>query len=222
MVAATTTGMDLRLMVRGIDDGAELPGGRRLDGVGLRRRPARHRARRSTQLLADEGVNVVDLTTHVIGEEDRPVYAMLVDVTIPDSTDSTAVIDRLHALAGELGVSCSAHPVEPDILLSTTTRLDRRDAPRRPPPGGRAHPGVEAGRRHRRRRPPVGGRPGRHHAGITGLRGTGRAPDRRRPASLLGRRHRSPQGSFLSPGSSSCSIPRSWRPMGPSPAGKVS
>jgi glycine cleavage system regulatory protein len=68
------------------------------------------------QLLADEGVNVVDLTTHVIGDEARPVYAMLVDVTIPPSTDSTVVVDRLHTLAAKLGLSCSARPIEPDIL----------------------------------------------------------------------------------------------------------
>jgi len=44
------------------------------------------------------------------------VYAMLVDVTIPPSTDSTVVVDRLHTLAAKLGLSCSARPIEPDIL----------------------------------------------------------------------------------------------------------
>jgi len=115
MVAATT-GMELRVMVRTIDDA--VPSSPEGDAwtvsvYGADRPGMVHEV---AQLLADEGVNVVDLTTHVIGEEARPVYAMLVDVTIPESTDSAAVIDRLQTLAGELGVSCSAHPVEPDIL----------------------------------------------------------------------------------------------------------
>src|SRR3954449_2272724 len=42
---------------------------------------------RVASLLADEGVNIVDLTTRVIGDEDRPVYAMILEVTVPSGTD---------------------------------------------------------------------------------------------------------------------------------------
>ena len=71
---------------------------------------------RFTSLLAGEGVNVVDLTTRVIGEPARPVYAMILEVTLPPGADGAELSGRLAALAGELGVECSAHPSEADIL----------------------------------------------------------------------------------------------------------
>jgi glycine cleavage system transcriptional repressor len=71
---------------------------------------------RVATVLAGRGVNIVDLTTHVIGDPDRPVYAMLLDVTVPDSTDPATLVAELDRLAVELGVSCTAHPVETDIL----------------------------------------------------------------------------------------------------------
>jgi len=67
-------------------------------------------------LLADEGVNIVDLTTRVIGDQDRPVYAMILEVTLPSGTEGADLQGRLAALAGELGVECSLHPSEADIL----------------------------------------------------------------------------------------------------------
>jgi glycine cleavage system transcriptional repressor len=69
-----------------------------------------------TRLLADEGVNVVDLTTRVIGDADRPVYAMVIDVTVPASVSATALGARLDELGSTLGVECAMHPSEADIL----------------------------------------------------------------------------------------------------------
>jgi len=66
--------------------------------------------------LADAGVNIVDLSTRVIGDEDRPVYAMILEVTLPSGTDGTDVQRALSALASDLGVECSLHPSEADIL----------------------------------------------------------------------------------------------------------
>jgi glycine cleavage system transcriptional repressor len=71
---------------------------------------------RVSQLLADAGVNIVDLTTRVIGDDRRPVYAMFLDVTLPAGAEAGAVVARLDALAAELGVSCTAHPADADIL----------------------------------------------------------------------------------------------------------
>lgn len=71
---------------------------------------------RVATVFAEEGVNIVDLTTRVIGEADRPVYAMFLDVTVPDSLDAPAWQRRLSELAEELGVSCSAHPADADVL----------------------------------------------------------------------------------------------------------
>ena len=66
--------------------------------------------------LAGHDVNVVDLTTRVIGEPDRPVYAMVLDLSVPKGTDAGALQAELADLAGDLGVECTLHPVEVDIL----------------------------------------------------------------------------------------------------------
>jgi len=71
---------------------------------------------RITQLLADNDINIVDLTTHVIGEPDQPVYAMLVDLTLPPGADAELLTRRLTHLADDLGVDCSLHRVEADVL----------------------------------------------------------------------------------------------------------
>jgi glycine cleavage system transcriptional repressor len=104
---------DLLVDVRPIDDGVpSSPEGEpwTVSVYGADRPGIVHRV---TSLLADEGVNIVDLTTRVIGDEARPVYAMFLDVTVPEGA---SVADRLDALAAELGVSCTAHPVDADIL----------------------------------------------------------------------------------------------------------
>jgi glycine cleavage system transcriptional repressor len=67
-------------------------------------------------LLADEGVNIVDLTTRLIGEVANPVYAMFLDVTVPAQVDAAVLGHRLQALAAQLGVECSFHRSEVDIL----------------------------------------------------------------------------------------------------------
>jgi glycine cleavage system transcriptional repressor len=71
---------------------------------------------RVTQLLADVGANIVDLTTRVIGDEDRPLYAMLIDITLPAGVEGSALGQQLDALAAEMGVDCSMHPADADVL----------------------------------------------------------------------------------------------------------
>lgn len=69
-----------------------------------------------TMLLADAGVNIEDLDTRVIGDPDAPVYAMVLDVRVPGTVDFDAVMARLSARASELGVECSAHRSQADVL----------------------------------------------------------------------------------------------------------
>lgn len=71
---------------------------------------------RVASLLADSAVNIVDLSTRVIGDPSRPVYAMILEVTLPAAGDATALQASLASLAGDLGVECSLHPSEADIL----------------------------------------------------------------------------------------------------------
>ncbi len=69
-----------------------------------------------TQLLADNGVNITDVTTRVIGDADRPVYAMLIDATLPEGQDAAELNRRLDELGRTLGIECAMHPSEADIL----------------------------------------------------------------------------------------------------------
>jgi len=115
-IAAATAELELVTVVRPIADGVpRSPGGEAwtVSIYGADRPGIVHRV---ATALAQEGANVVDLSTRVIGEEERPVYAMFLDVTVPPGSDATALTGRLDALAAELGVSCTAHPADADIL----------------------------------------------------------------------------------------------------------
>ncbi|HVE46180.1 MAG TPA: ACT domain-containing protein [Acidimicrobiales bacterium] len=69
-----------------------------------------------TATLAEAGVNILDLTTRLIGDDDHPVYAMILEVTLPLALSGDDLAARLEARATELGVECSVHPSEADIL----------------------------------------------------------------------------------------------------------
>lgn len=68
-----------------------------------------------TRHLADAGVNVVDLTTRVTDAE-PPIYAMVMEVMLPKGLDADDLRRGLDAVAAGLGVTCTLHPSEADIL----------------------------------------------------------------------------------------------------------
>lgn len=115
-LAGPAAQLDLVVAVRAIDDDVPVsPEGEAWNVAvyGADRPGIVHRV---TSVLAEAQVNVVDLTTRVIGDPDRPVYAMVLEVTLPPGLDGDALAARLDGLARELGVECSAHPSEADIL----------------------------------------------------------------------------------------------------------
>ncbi len=115
-LAEASTRFELVTVVRPLDDDVPVsPSGRAwtVSVYGADRPGIVHRF---TALLADAGVNVVDLDTRVIGDADRPVYAMVLDVTLPPGLSEAELVRRLAGLAGELGVECSARPSDVDIL----------------------------------------------------------------------------------------------------------
>jgi glycine cleavage system transcriptional repressor len=71
---------------------------------------------RISTVLADASVNITDVNTRVIGEEDEPVYAMLLEVTLPRSLDPAVLDTRLQEVAKEIGVDASLHPADADVL----------------------------------------------------------------------------------------------------------
>ena len=115
-LAGPATDFELVVAVRAIDDNVpSSPEGEAwtVSVYGSDRPGIVHRV---ALLLADSGVNIVDLSTRVIGDADRPVYAMILEVTLPATADPASLRSRLAELAADLGVECSLHPSEADIL----------------------------------------------------------------------------------------------------------
>jgi len=67
-------------------------------------------------VVADAGGNVVDLTTRVVGGPDRPVYAMQLEIAVPDATQAEVMAHRLRQVGTDLGVDCTLIPVDADVL----------------------------------------------------------------------------------------------------------
>jgi glycine cleavage system transcriptional repressor len=66
--------------------------------------------------LADADVNITDLATRVIGEPDDPVYAMVLEVTLPPGLPLADLREGLRDLAVELGVEASIRVADVDVL----------------------------------------------------------------------------------------------------------
>ena len=69
-----------------------------------------------TSLLAERAVNIVDLSTRMVGTPESPVYTMILEVTLPGGAHPHDLERDLVAKAAELGVTCRLHPSEADIL----------------------------------------------------------------------------------------------------------
>jgi glycine cleavage system transcriptional repressor len=66
-----------------------------------------------SDLLAARGVNVTDLTSRVIGSEDEPVYALMMEVSVPEGA---GVESDLAKLGAELDVEVSVRRIDADVL----------------------------------------------------------------------------------------------------------
>ena len=71
---------------------------------------------RVTRAVADHGGNVVDLATRVVGDPGRPVYVMLLDLTLPPGAAPGPLDAALAALSDELAVDCTLRPADADVL----------------------------------------------------------------------------------------------------------
>jgi glycine cleavage system transcriptional repressor len=69
-----------------------------------------------SSVLAGAGVNIVDLSTRVIGAPNEPVYVMVLEVELPDSLADEDLRAQLDTVAAELGVRANLHPSDADIL----------------------------------------------------------------------------------------------------------
>jgi glycine cleavage system transcriptional repressor len=115
-LSAATAGLGLTVLVRALEDAGAPPADGEAWTVSVYGADRPGIVHRMTELLAGREVNIVDLTTRVIGAADRPVYAMVLEVVLPAGLSSEAIGAELRELAAELGVECSLHPAEADIL----------------------------------------------------------------------------------------------------------
>jgi glycine cleavage system transcriptional repressor len=66
-----------------------------------------------TELLAAKGANITDLTSRIIGDENDPVYALMLEISAPADVDLGAALAELRS---DLGVDASVHAIEADVL----------------------------------------------------------------------------------------------------------
>jgi glycine cleavage system transcriptional repressor len=66
--------------------------------------------------LAEHSVNVVGMSTRVVGEEGAPLYVVLLEVALPEALAEERLAELLAAVAREQGVDVSLRPVDGDAL----------------------------------------------------------------------------------------------------------
>jgi glycine cleavage system transcriptional repressor len=64
-------------------------------------------------VLLETGANITDLTSRLIGTEESPVYAVMMEADLPEPDETEARLERLRK---ELGLDVSVHPLEADVL----------------------------------------------------------------------------------------------------------
>lgn len=71
---------------------------------------------RIATVLADLSVNITDVNTRIIGGDEEPVYAMLLEIALPPGLAPGDLDQRLQAEAKSVGVDASLHPADADVL----------------------------------------------------------------------------------------------------------
>lgn len=66
--------------------------------------------------LASDEVNITDVETRLIGTEEEPIYAMLMELALPATINPDVLSDKLSTVATELGVDVTLHESEAEIL----------------------------------------------------------------------------------------------------------
>jgi glycine cleavage system transcriptional repressor len=68
---------------------------------------------RVADTLADGGVNITDLTSRVIGPEEAPVYALMLEVIAPQEQQMR---EALRSVSEELSIDVSVRALDVDVL----------------------------------------------------------------------------------------------------------
>lgn len=65
-----------------------------------------------TRALAELGVNITDLSTRMLPPDDQPVYAMVLEVALPDGVPEVEVETTLVEVGERIGVDHTLRPLE--------------------------------------------------------------------------------------------------------------
>ena len=65
-----------------------------------------------TAALAERGVNVTDLDTHLVGEETERTYMMILEVSVPEELGGGGLESALRKVAGEQKLELAVRPLE--------------------------------------------------------------------------------------------------------------
>jgi glycine cleavage system transcriptional repressor len=71
---------------------------------------------RITDALAATAVNITDLNSRLVGEAASPVYAVMLELAVPDTTDVDGLEVVLRQLASDVGVDLTMRPLDEDVL----------------------------------------------------------------------------------------------------------
>jgi glycine cleavage system transcriptional repressor len=108
-LSAATSDLGLVVAVRNVGQGAQSPPATHMLSVYGADRPGI--VHRVTSQLADRGINVSDVTTRVLHGE-RPVYAMVLEVALPQGSDPDELTAALRQGDGEDAIEASIHALD--------------------------------------------------------------------------------------------------------------
>ena len=66
-----------------------------------------------TKELASRQVNITDLNSKLVGSEERPVYVMMLETVLPDTTSEEEIKQVMATLAAEMKVDISVRSITP-------------------------------------------------------------------------------------------------------------
>ena len=67
---------------------------------------------KTASMLAEHGINITDLSTRVLHGDGKNLYIMLIEVSMPETTDSKATEKALKALGAGMDVKIDLKPIE--------------------------------------------------------------------------------------------------------------
>jgi glycine cleavage system transcriptional repressor len=69
-----------------------------------------------SQAVAQRGIDITDLTTRLAGEQDEPIYALMMELAPPQALDENELRVALERLGRDEGVDVTVRPIDVDTL----------------------------------------------------------------------------------------------------------